>query len=424
MSGHVTPAGLSVLTVAAWAVSLAVIAGRPEPFIAAVPLVLALAFAALRRSVPAWSVARHVSADRVTEGEPVTVTVTVTARSAIPLMELLDVLPPQCALVSGNNRAVVALRPGDSARFTYEVRGARGRHDFATIAARARDRWGVRAWERHHDDRTVVRVYPRLAPLRTLPRPLHTHTSIGDYVSPALGDGIEPGEIRRFAPGDRVRQVNWRASLRLGTLYVTQRHRERNADVIVMLDTLGDVGLAPDSTLDLGVRAAASLAAAYLARKDRVGLISYGGTVDWVRPGSGRVQYERIAETLLRASVVFTYVSKDLARVPSRVLPSHAFVVAVTSLLDPRFTKAALDLAARGFDLAVVVVSPVDVTRGILPGTPANDLACRLWTLERRARLDDFRRHGIAVLEWRPSEPLEQALAAHGRRRRPLAGAR
>jgi len=407
MTGRVTPLGLSLLTVAAWALSLAVIAARPELFVAALPLVLALAMPAWYRSGPDYTLGHQVSADRVNEGESLTVTVTVTAQTAVPLMELL---------VSGRNRAVVALRPGQTTSVRHEVRGVRGVHDFGTVVVRVRDRWGVRAWERRHVDPKVVRVYPRITPLRNLPRPRHTQTSIGDYVSPALGEGIEPGDIRQFAPGDRIRQVNWRASLRLGTLYVTQHHRERNADVVLMLDTLAEVGVAPETTLDLGVRAVASLAAAYLARKDRVGLINYGGTIDWVKPGSGRVQYERLAGTLLRAGVVFTYVTKDLAFVPPRVLPSHALVIAVTPLLDPRFTKAALDLAARGFDLVIVVVSPVDVTRG-LATSPIDLLACRLWTLERRARLDEFRRHGIVVLEWHPPETLELALAGQGRRR-------
>lgn len=413
-----TPFGLSLLTVAACAVWLALLSARPELFVAALPLALALAAAARRRPVPDYTVTHEISADRVTEGESVWVTVTVTARSAVPLMELVELLPRACEVVSGHNRALLALRPGRTASVRYEMRGARGAHDVGTVVTRARDRWGVRAWERRHVDRKIVRVYPRLAPLRSLPRPLHTQTSVGDYVSPAVGEGLEPGDIRQFAPGDRIRQVNWRASLRLGTLYVTQHHRERNADVVLMLDTLAEVGLPPESTLDLSVRAAASLASAYLARKDRVGLINYGGTIDWVKPGSGRVQFERLADTLVRAEVVFTYVSKDLAFVPPRVLPSHALVVAVTPLLDARFTKATLDLAARGFDLVVVVVSAVDVTRGVLPDALIDDLACRLWTLERRAHLDEFRRHGIVVVEWHPSAPLELALASHARRRR------
>ena len=46
--------------------------------------------------------------------------------------------------------------------------------------------------------------------------PLRTQTFVGNYVSPAQGEGIEPGDIRPFAPGDQVRHVNWRATLRLG----------------------------------------------------------------------------------------------------------------------------------------------------------------------------------------------------------------
>jgi uncharacterized protein (DUF58 family) len=417
VSGGASPLGLSMLRVAAWGVSLAVLCGRPELFVAVLPIALVLALAALRRFAPAYTVMHEVSADRVMEGETLTVTVIITARSAVPLVEVLSVLPADCEVVSGRPRAVFALRAGETGSVRYDVRGARGVHEIGTVIVRARDRWAVRASERRHVHRHVVRVYPQVIPLRSLPRPQHTQTSVGDYVSPALGEGIEPGDIRQFMPGDRIRQVNWRASLRLGTLYVTQHHRERNADVVLMLDTLAEVGPHRDSTLDLGVRAAASMAAAYLARKDRVGLINYGGTIDWVKPATGRAQYERLADTLLRAAVVFTYVSKDLAFVPPRVLPTHALVIAVSPLLDPRFTKATLDLAARGFDLVMFVVSPVEVTRRTLGSAAADDLACRLWTLERSAALDEFRRHGIVVIEWRPPEPLELALAGQGRRR-------
>jgi uncharacterized protein (DUF58 family) len=413
----VTPLVLSLLTVVAWGLSFGVLAARPELFVVALPLVLALATLGLRRTVPDYALTCETSAARVFEGDGVTVTVTLTARSAIPVLTVLAPVPRETDLAAGRHRAAAALRPGQTLAFRYEVRcPIRGVYDFGAIVVHVRDRWGVRTWERRHVEPRPVRVYPRIAPLRSLPRPRRTRTSTGDYVSPALGEGIEPGDIRQFAPGDAVRQVNWRASLRLGSLYVTQHHREHNADVVLMLDTLSQVGPPRGTTLDFGVRAAASLATAYLARKDRVGLIACGGTIDWVRPESGRVQYERLAEALLKASVVFTYVTKNLAFVPPRVLPPGALVIAVTPLLDPRFTKVALDLAARGFDLVVLLVSPVDVTRASHPRSRTHDLACRLWALDRRAWLDEFRRHGIPVLEWNPADPLERALAALGRR--------
>jgi uncharacterized protein (DUF58 family) len=422
--GPVTPLAMSMLTAIAWAVSLAVLSARPELFLAALPLALALATVAARRSRPDHAVALRVSADRVFEGDAVTVTVEVTAESRLPLVEVLGPLPRDATLARGRQRAVLTLGPGETGTVEYDLRCAvRGVYDLGLVVVRVRDRWGLRAWERRHVERAVVRVYPRIAPLRSLPHPLHTRTSAGDYVSGALGEGIEPGDIRQFAPGDRIRQVNWRASLRLGSLYVTQHHRERNAHVVLMLDTLAEVGAPAGTTLDFSVRAAASLATAYLARKDSVGLVTYGGTTDWIRPGSGRIQYERLADALLRASVSFTYVAKDLALVPPRVLPPHALVIALTPLLDRRFARAALDLAARGFDLVVLVVSPVGATRVALRRSTANDLACRLWVLVRRPLLDEFRRQGVPVVEWDPTTPLEPALAGLARRRPQLASA-
>ncbi len=61
------------------------------------------------------------------------------------------------------------------------------------------------------------------------------------------------------------------------------------------------------------------------------------------------------------------------------------------------------------------------MTRAALRPSPTTDLACRLWTLERRAALAELRRHGLSVLEWEPPEPLELALASAGRRRPRLA---
>ncbi len=418
MTARLAPLGLSTLAVAGCALALAVVTGRPELFAAALPLLLVLATLARRPAAPALAISHEISRDRLFEGGTIGVDVAVSTGAPVALVELAGPRPAGSVVRSGTSRAVMALRAGETIRWSYELAfPSRGVHDLATIAVRIHDRFGLRTWERVHADPKPLRVFPRIVPLRTLPRPLHARASVGDYVSPAFGEGIEPGDIREFAPGDRVKQVNWRASLRLGRLYVTQQHRERNADVVLMLDTLAEAGAPPDTTLDLGVRAAASLASAYLAKKDRVGFIGYGGIIHWVKPGSGRTQYERLADALARAGVVFTYVAKDLAVIPPRVLPPQALVIAITPLLDRRFARAALDLSARGFDLVVLVVSPVEVTRGALQPSRATDLACRLWTLDRRAQLAELRRQGLGVLEWYPPAPLELALARGGGRR-------
>jgi len=347
------------------------------------------------------------------------VTVTVSAAQAVPLLELFEPLPPALRLVTGRNRGFFTLARGQEVHWKYEVECLRrGRVTLGTVHARLWDRSGLRTGETSLRVPWQLRVYPRVRPLRRLPRPRRTQISVGNYVAARVGEGLEPGDIRAFVPGDRVRHVNWRASLRLRRLFVTQYHQERNADVVLMLDTLTEAGAPPATTLDVSIRAAAALATAYLARKDRVGLIEYCGPFRWVRPDSGRAHHERLLEALLRADVMFSYVSQEVALVPRRVLPPQALVIAISPLLDVRFEKAVVDLAARGFDLVVLSPSPIPLVRRASRPTPSVDLACRLWLLERRARADTLRRLGITVVEWDPAEPLEAALGALSRPRR------
>ena len=425
MSTRVTRLASPIVSLIALALFLGVLSGRAELFLLAVPLLVTLFSTALRAARPEYTLTHEISAARVFEGDRLAVTVTVTAHSHIPLLELFEPLPSTVALASGDNRAVFTLGAGQRLRWSYEFRCAgRGQFTFGTVYARLWDRSGLRVHETRHLAAKPVRVYPRVEPLRRLPLPRRTQTSVGNYVSPTFGEGLEPGDIRPFAPGDRVRHVNWRASLRLGKLYVTQYHQERNADVVLMLDTLGHVGPPSASSLDLCARGAASLAWAYLSRKDRVGLIDYGGVLRWVKPNLGRTQFERLLDALLSAQMIFTYVAMDLTLVPTRVLPPQALVIALSPLLDPRFVRAVEDLAARGFDVVLLSPCPIDLTRGSVTLSPVDDLACRLWTLERQAQLAQLHRQGLAVLEWRPDQPLELALAplVHRRRWRALAG--
>jgi uncharacterized protein (DUF58 family) len=117
---------------------------------------------------------------------------------------------------------------------------------------------------------------------------------------------------------------------------------------------------------------------------------------------------------------MFSYVTQEVARVPPRVLPPQALVIAISPLIDPRFEKALIDLTARGFDLVVLSPSPIALVRRAMRTSAGADLACRLWALERRARADALHRLGITVVDWDPAEPLEAALGAlrPARRRR------
>jgi uncharacterized protein (DUF58 family) len=344
--------------------------------------------------------------------------VTLGTSAAIPLLEILLVLPANVILARGNNRLVIRLKRGEEFKHTFLLRAlARGRCPLGHLKLRISDRSGLAIREIERDLDTVLHIYPAPIGVRQLPSPRQARSAFGNYGSPRLGDGLEPGDIRPFTPGDRPRRVNWPVSLRLRRLHVTQHHQERNADVVLLLDTYAEAGGPAGTTLDVGVRAAAALAAAYMSRKDRVGVVELGGLLRWIRPMSGRRHLEGLIEALLPADVGFTYVVRHLDVVPPRALPPRALVIAISPLLDERFTKALYDLEARRFDLLVLAISPVEPTRRALPPSPLTDLACRVWAAERRVLLDDLRRAGLPVLEWDTRRPLEVVLAAMGRHR-------
>jgi uncharacterized protein (DUF58 family) len=156
------------------------------------------------------------------------------------------------------------------------------------------------------------------------------------------------------------------------------------------------------------VRAAASLTGRYLREKDRVGFVSFGGTLNWLLPAAGTVQLYRIVDAVLDSRIVLNYAWRDIDVVPRRTLPPHALVLAVTPLLDERSTAALLDLRARGFDLAVIEVSPVEYVR---PGPSATDrVAHRLWELRREALRTQYERAGVPVSVWREDGALDAVL--------------
>jgi len=268
---------------------------------------------------------------------------------------------------------------------------------------------------RHLPPSIVVRVHPGTETVRTLVRPRRTQAVAGAQVARVVGAGIEPADLRPYVPGDRVREVNWRTTARRGELWVNQRHPESATDVVVFLDTFSAVAV------EAAVRVAITLVQAYLADRDRVGLVAFGGTVSWVRPGMGAAQQYRMVDQLLGTRVRESFVWKGIDVVPPHTLPPHAVVVAVSSLEDDRVIAALADLRNRGIDLAIVEVAPEgSVAR---PGDTEDDLGRRLWAMQRQVVKDRYQRLGVAVIEWREDRSVEAAVAEmqafrrHGHRR-------
>ena len=393
----------------ALAFAVGLLLGRPEIVVLATPFLLAATLGLALARKPAIEVESRLDRDRVLEEEEVTATVTLSSEAPVDRLELVVRLPAALELVDGTNPVALRLLPREPRNVELRLRCTRwGAYGIGEAVFRAGDRLGFFVWEGGGGETQALRVYPRAEKLRALVPPLETQSFAGNQVSRAKGEGIEFADIRPFVAGDRVRRINWRASARRTDLVVNEHHPERNADVVLLIDTFAQARGESTGTLDLAVRAAVSLASPYLRRKDRVGIVSFGGVLSWLKPGAGRLQLYRIVESMLEADIVFTYVAHGVQTVPPRALPPKALLLALTPLVDSRSTATLLDLRRRGFDVVAIEISPLPFVR-----TPRNDveeLAQRLWALERETLRDDCVRGGIPVVEWRDRVPLDVPL--------------
>jgi uncharacterized protein (DUF58 family) len=395
----------------------------PELVAIAAPFALVAALGLFRIRRPQIEAEVTVDRERALEGEEIAVRLELEVEAGAERAEVLLELPRDLELVEGSNPVLLHLPDGESRELAFRLRCARwGAFRVGRVYLRAHDAFGLLRQEVVLDRRLPLKVYPREETLQSLLRPLETQVFAGNHVARQRSEGIEFADLREFVPGDRARQVNWRASARRGELWVNEQHPERNADVVVFLDSFAEARRAERSTLDLTLRAAAALVAGYLRQKDRVGFVSFGGRLNWLLPSTGAGQLYRIVDAMLDTQIVLSHAWKNVDVIPRGTLPPHALVIALTPLLDDRSANALLDLRGRGFDLVVIEVSPLRFVPA--PRTELQQVADRLWRLRREAVRARFERAGVPVAVWHDESSLTAAMGEVSAYRRHAALAR
>lgn len=381
---------------------LATIAFRRVELLAlASPFVVAVLLSFLRQTRPEISIRHVVRNANVFEGERIQIHLSVQATTDAPLLEILQPLPAGMEVVEGTNDNIVSLRAGEHRGIVFELLASRrGRPILGGLVARVHSADGFTYWESRIDPFTNCVVYPNPEHFRQPVRPFNTQVYSGNYPSRVGGEGIEFSDTKPFAPGVPVSRINWRITARTRTLHVNEFVQERNADIVLLLDAYSDFGASPHGCVDYVARCAASLAQHFLVHKNRVGCVELGYFFKWVLPATGMRQWYRILEHLTDLEVRTRHVTYEIDSVPRRLLPTRALVLAITSGLDNRFVKAAIDLERRGYDVVAVVVPAHRILKSQLPDTPNMRIALRMWRRSIDLSIQGAREAGLAVLTW------------------------
>ncbi|WP_454294024.1 DUF58 domain-containing protein [Salana multivorans] len=263
-------------------------------------------------------------------------------------------------------------------------------------------------------DAPTIVVEPVVRDLRDLPVPEQLIGLTGTHRSRRRGDGDDLHDLAPFAPGDRIRSVDWRTTARRGTtdprvgtrLWVRRRVADAEAAVVVVLDSRDDVGAdvsrwagdvppvpGESTSLDRARQAAASYARSYLRAGDRVGFTDLAVRQRSVRPGAGGRHLARIARSIVLSSPR----GEPTALVRAPQITAGALVVVVSTFLDDDAATAARVWHGEGHPVIAVDVlgepqlGALDVTERV---------AARVVLAGQRARLEALRAAGVRVVEW------------------------
>ncbi len=246
----------------------------------------------------------------------------------------------------------------------------------------------------------------------------------GEVRSQRIGASGEFFGIREAAPDESPRQINWKASGRVGHLLANDFQIDRTGDILLLLDVRpSGLNAAVDEQL-LGIARAGlfGIAGALLRGKVRVGFASFGEFVQAVPLSTGRIHRIRIERAVLSSQ------RSDIAAPPERCTFGlrRYFRPGLTTLLVSAWSgdpggELLPYLRRSGFPSVLVSPSPLPLDRDPLERAPGEEetIVRRLEGAERRAHLAALWDHG-PVIDWTDHwslEPLVRFLRQPSRRR-------
>lgn len=163
----------------------------------------------------------------------------------------------------------------------------------------------------------------------------------GDFQASLLGPGTELAQVRPYAPGDDVRDIEWNVTARTGEPHVRVTVAERVLTTWVMLDVSASMTFGTAERRKADVAEGVALALGHLAtrRGNRLGFMTFGDPApSTIRPSQGRSGMLRLLSQLRREPVGEGHAGLPAAEALKRahgIFRSRAAVFVVTDLIGP-----------------------------------------------------------------------------------------
>lgn len=233
-------------------------------------------------------------------GETVTVLIGLEnkGRLTIPWLQFSESVPPELRL-SETTQRVTALKGRSSFTFTYPIKAQRrGYYKLGPLRMVSGDLFGLTAQQRGYLAPDYLTVYPRIIQLARLGLP--SRLPFGTIASHQrlFEDPARPAGVRPFRSGDTLRQMNWKATARTGSLQVRTFQPAISLEAMLLLN-LNEADYQRSSrhhAAEWAIVTAASLANHLISQRQAVGLLTNG--VDPLRQQASSLEFDEVSGRL------------------------------------------------------------------------------------------------------------------------------
>ena len=139
----------------------------------------------------------------------------------------------------------------------------------------------------------------------------------GNRKSVQKGVSAEFSDFREYMPGDDLRRLDWNVYARLDRMYIREYMEEKEAVIMILLDTSASMDYGSNKKSELATMLAAVVAYIALSNMDRVVLID---TTDMMRPlslGGGKKSFPRVIHWLEnRRFAGESHLLEDVRKIP------------------------------------------------------------------------------------------------------------
>ena len=249
----------------------------------------------------------------------------------------------------------------------------RGLYTLGPTQLRSGDPLGIYTITMKDQHASTILITPPVLPLARLKVPSGGWSGDERHRSGYMARNISDAGLRNYVAGDSLKHIHWRASAHFDNLIVRQLEAATSRDwwIFVDLDDSVQSGIGEQSTLELSIVLAASLALRGLREHRKVGLVLAGPQFVRLEPGSDPAQGWRI----LRALAMAQAGQRSLAEVLIQSRYSQAATaILITPSTHPAWVATA-DRQRKGGSTLALLIDPTDFGNPIGQGKVISALA-------------------------------------------------